>query len=147
MAVRSSAPEKVARYGSDTSGAHCDPSASIARGHWVCRRPPPVRSMYRPKSTQAAVHLPCYLTPLTPRVSAQGDAGFKADFGLLPQFGRIRDTPHPEPGNPMATLGRRMPRIVCVRLGSARQLVELKVVRRLPSLWYSMEWAVVSSLG
>src|SRR5882724_2078785 len=71
MAVRSSAPEKVARYGSDTSGAHCDPSASIARGHWVCRRPPPVRSMYRPKSTQAAVHLPCYLTPLTPRVSAQ----------------------------------------------------------------------------
>ena len=32
----------------------------------------------------------------------------------------------------MATLGRRVPRIVCVRL--ARHFVELKVVRRLPSL-------------
>jgi hypothetical protein len=61
--------------------------------------------------------------------------------------GSVRDTPHPEPGNPMATLGRRLPRIVCVRLGSARQLVELKVVRRLPSLWSLMEWAVVYSLG
>ncbi len=57
--------------------------------------------------------------------------------------GAVRDTPHPEPGNPMATLGRRLPRIVCVRLGSARQLVELKVVRRLLSLWPLMEWAVV----
>ena len=43
----------------------------------------------------------------------------------------------------MATLGRRLLRIVCVRLGSARQLVELKVVRRLLSLWSLTEWAVV----
>ena len=48
--------------------------------------------------------------------------------------GSVRDTLHPEPGNPMATLGRRVPRIVCVRLGSARHFVELKLVRRLPSL-------------
>src|SRR5712691_5643751 len=49
---------------------------------------------------------------------------------------------YPEPGNPMATLGRGLPRIVCVCLGSARQLAGLNVVRRLP-LQSLMEWAVV----
>ncbi len=46
--------------------------------------------------------------------------------------GAVRDTPHPEPGNLMATLGRGLPRIVCVRLGSARQFSGLNVVRPLP---------------
>ena len=54
----------------------------------------------------------------------------------------IRDTPHPEPGKPMATLGRGLPRIACVRFGSARQLADLNVVRPLP-LRSLMEWAVV----
>jgi hypothetical protein len=56
--------------------------------------------------------------------------------------GVIRDTLHPEPGSPIATLGRGLPRIRCVRLGSARQLAGLNVVRRLP-LRSLMEWAVV----
>src|SRR5713226_3009216 len=46
--------------------------------------------------------------------------------------GAVRYTPHPEPGNLMATLGRGLPRIVCVRLGSARQFSGLNVVRPLP---------------
>src|SRR6266446_4380293 len=46
--------------------------------------------------------------------------------------GAVRDTPHPEPGNLMADLGRGLPRIVCVRLGSARQFSGLNVVRPLP---------------
>jgi hypothetical protein len=56
--------------------------------------------------------------------------------------GAVRDTPYPEPGKPMATLGHGLPRIVCVCLGSARQLAGLNVVRRLP-LRSLMEWAVV----
>ena len=79
---------------------------------------------------------------MPPAISAL-EAGTKANPGLdvltklassdRSSGGAVRDTPHPEPGNPMATLGRRLPRIVCVRLGSARHFVELKVVRRLPS--------------
>ena len=62
----------------------------------------------------------------------------------LPQFGTQPSgyTPRPEPGSPMATFGGGLPRIVCVRLGSARQLAGLSVVRGLPS-GPLMEWAVV----
>src|SRR5216683_6489772 len=70
--------------------------------------------------------------PASRRRPTRPDAGCNPTNSCRSSGGAVRDTPHPEPGNPMATLGRRLPRIVCVRLGSARHFVELKVVRRLP---------------
>src|SRR6266849_10775130 len=81
--------------------------------------------------------------PASRRRPTRPDAGCNPTNSCRSSGGSVRDTPHPEPGNPMATLGRRLPRIVCVRLGSTRHFVELKVVRRLLSLWPLMEWAVV----